>query len=108
VPANGVPVSSSTDLNCTDIVPEVGVTGTPVIDPTTGTIYLVAKSKVGTSFYQYLHAIDVSTGAEKFGGPVNIQATFPGTASDGNGTTLTFNALRRTSAPLFFWRTATS
>jgi len=92
VPANGVPVSSSTDLNCTDIVPEVGVTGTPVIDPTTGTIYLVAKSKVGTSFYQYLHAIDVSTGAEKFGGPVNIQATFPGTASDGNGTTLTFSA----------------
>jgi len=93
VPANGIPVSSSTDLNCTDIVPEVGVTGTPVIDPSTGTIYLVAKSKVGTAFYQYLHAIDVSTGAEKFGGPVNIQATFPGTATDGNGTTLSFNSL---------------
>jgi hypothetical protein len=93
IPANGVPVSSSADLNCTDLVPELGITGTPVIDPTTGTIYLVAKSKVGTSFYQYLHAIDVSTGAEKFGGPVNIHATFPGSASDGNGTTLTFNAL---------------
>jgi Chitobiase/beta-hexosaminidase C-terminal domain/PQQ enzyme repeat len=93
VPANGVPVSSSTDINCTDLVPEVGVTGTPVIDPTTGTIYLVAKSKVGASFYQYLHAIDVSTGAEKFGGPVNIQATFPGTAGDGNGTTLSFNTM---------------
>jgi hypothetical protein len=92
VPANGVPVNSATDLDCTDLVPEVGITGTPVIDPTTGTIYVVAKSKVGTSFYQYLHAIDVSTGAEKFGGPVNIQATFPGTASDGNGTTLTFSA----------------
>ena len=94
LPANGLPVSSSADLNCTDLVPEVGVTGTPVIDPTTGTIYLVAKSKVGTSFYQYLHAIDVSSGAEKFGGPVNIQATFPGTAGDGNGTTLTFNSLQ--------------
>jgi len=94
LPANGVPVSSSTDLNCTDLVPEVGVTGTPVIDPTTGTIYLVAKSKVGTNFFQYLHAIDMGTGAEKFGGPVNIQATFPGTASDGNGTTLTFDALQ--------------
>jgi hypothetical protein len=93
VPANGIPVSSSTDLNCTDIVPEVGVTGTPVIDPSTGTIYLVAKSKVGTTFYQYLHAIDVSTGAEKFGGPVNIQATFPGTAGDGNGTSVAFNSL---------------
>ena len=93
IPANSVPVSSSADLNCTDLVPEIGVTGTPVIDPTTGTIYLVAKSKVGATFYQYLHAIDISTGAEKFGGPVNIQATFPGTAGDGNGTTLTFNTL---------------
>src|ERR1700722_12186662 len=94
IPVNGAPVSSSTDINCADLVPEVGVTGTPVIDPSTGTIYLVAKSKVGTSFFQYLHAIDVSTGAEKFGGPVNIQATFPGTAGDGNGTTLTFNPLQ--------------
>ena len=93
IPANGIPVSSSADLNCTDLVPEIGVTGTPVIDATTGTIYLVAKSKVGATFYQYLHAIDLSTGAEKFGGPVNIQATFPGTAGDGNGTTLTFNTM---------------
>jgi len=93
MPTNGVPVSSSADLNCTDLVPEIGVTGTPVIDATTGTIYLVAKSKVGATFYQYLHAIDISTGAEKFGGPVNIQATFPGTAGDGNGTTLTFNTM---------------
>jgi len=90
VPAGGLAVNSATDLGCTDLVPEVGITGTPVIDVNTGTIYLVAKSKVGGNFYQYLHAIDVSTAAEKFGGPVNIQATVPGTAADGTGTTLSF------------------
>ena len=91
IPTGGMTVNSQTDLNCTDIVPEVGITGTPVIDANTGTIYLVAKSKVGSTFYQYLHAIDVATAAEKFGGPINIQATVPGTASDGNGTTLSFD-----------------
>ena len=87
----GNTVSSSSDLGCGDLVPEVGITGTPVIDTSTGTIYLVAKSKVNGSLVQYLHAIDVATKAEKFGGPVLIQATVPGTASDGNGTTVSFS-----------------
>jgi hypothetical protein len=87
----GTTVNSSTDLGCGDLVPEVGITGTPVIDTNTGTIYLVAKSKVNGSLVQYLHAIDVVTKTEKFGGPVFIQATVPGTASDGNGTTVSFS-----------------
>jgi hypothetical protein len=91
IPSGGSTVNSSTDLGCGDLVPEVGITGTPVIDPTTGTIYLVAKSKVNGSLVQYLHAIDVATSAEKFSGPVLIEATVPGTASDGNGTTVSFN-----------------
>jgi hypothetical protein len=91
IPSGGTTVNSSTDLGCGDLVPEVGITGTPVIDTSTGTIYLVAKSKVNGSLVQYLHAVDVVTKAEKFGGPVFIQATVPGTASDGNGTTVSFN-----------------
>jgi hypothetical protein len=92
VPAGGSAVSSS-DLNCGDLVPRVGITGTPVIDATTGTLYLVAKGKTaGGSIVQYLHALDVSTLAEKFGGPIQITATAAGTASDGNGSTVTFNA----------------
>jgi outer membrane protein assembly factor BamB len=90
VASGGTTVNSSSDLGCGDLVPEVGVTGTPVIDTSTGTIYLVAKSNVGGSLVQYLHAIDVVSAAEKFGGPVLIQASVPGTASDGNGTTVTF------------------
>jgi hypothetical protein len=91
IASGGTTVNSSTDLGCGDLVPEIGITGTPVIDTTTGTIYLVAKSKVNGSLVQYLHAIDVVTKAEKFGGPIFIQATVPGTASDGNGTTVSFN-----------------
>jgi hypothetical protein len=91
IPSGGSTVNSSIDLGCGDLVPEVGITGTPVIDTSTGTIYLVAKSKVNGSLAQYLHAIDVVTKAEKFGGPVFIQASVPGTASDGNGTTVTFS-----------------
>ncbi|MGC2635988.1 MAG: putative Ig domain-containing protein [Acidobacteriaceae bacterium] len=75
-----------------DIAPEVGVTGTPVIDVTTGTLYVVSKSANAglTAFYQRLHVIDLTTGKEKFSGPVTIAATFPGT-QDG-GTTDAFAA----------------
>jgi hypothetical protein len=91
IPSGGSTVNSISDLACLDLVPEIGITGTPVIDTSTGTIYLVAKSKVDGSLVQYLHAIDVVTATEKFGGPVFIHASVPGTASDGNGTTVSFN-----------------
>ena len=93
IPAGGNTVNSKSDINCADLVPEVGITGTPVIDINTGTLYLVAVSKVNGSVVQFLHAIDIQTSAEKFGGPVKIQATAPGTAEDGNGTTVTFKPL---------------
>jgi len=71
-----------------DIQPLVGVTGTPVIDLTTNTLYVVSKSVIasGPTFYQRLHAIDLATGNEKFTGPVNIAATYPGNG-DGSSTT---------------------
>ena len=92
IPAGGTTVNATTDLGCGDIRLEIGITGTPVIDPATGTLYVVAKSKVNGVILQYLHALDVVTGAEKFGGPVKIEASVPGTANDGDGTTVTFNS----------------
>jgi hypothetical protein len=91
IPAGGSTVSSSTDLNCGDITTEVGITGTPVIDPSTGTLYVVAKVKLNGAISQYLHALAITTGAEKFGGPNSITASVPGDASDGDGTMVTFN-----------------
>ena len=82
---------------CGDIPNEIGITGTPVIDLSSGTMYVVAKTKEGTNYVQRLHALDITTGAEKFGGPVLIQASVPGT---GDGTsTVTFNALRENQRP---------
>jgi hypothetical protein len=74
------------------ITPETGVTGTPVIDPSTSTLYVVSKSMdaTGTSFYQRLHALDLATGDEKSGSPVTIAATYPG-IGDG-GATVSFSA----------------
>jgi hypothetical protein len=91
IPAGGSTANSTTDLGCNDIEREVGVTGTPVIDSTTGTLYAVAKVKLNGAILQYLHALDVSTGADKFAGPVKIQAALPGKAGDGDGTIVTFN-----------------
>jgi hypothetical protein len=74
-------------VGTTDLVPEVGITGTPVIDPASGTLYVaVATMEKGAYFYR-LHALDIATGAEKFGGPIVINATLPGTGvgSDANG-----------------------
>lgn len=75
-----------------DMTPEAGVTGTPVIDPTTDTLYVVSKSMnaAGTQFYQRLHAIDLTSGSERAGSPVLIDGTYPGTG-DG-GSTVAFDA----------------
>ena len=89
---------STNDLICYDQVPEIGITGTPVIDTASGTMYLVAKTKVydaithNTSFYQTLHALDIKTGLDKVA-PLQISATYPGTGTGSVGGILTFDPL---------------
>jgi hypothetical protein len=79
---------------CCDITPEIGITGTPVIDPAAGTLYVVAKTKQGFNYDQRLHALDIATGAEKFGGPVVIQASVTGTGAGAQGGQVAFDALK--------------
>lgn len=70
----------SDDFGCGQISPQIGITSTPVIDRSSGphgTIYVVAMSKTSSSYFQRLHALDMTTGAEEFSGPVNIQAKYP-------------------------------
>ena len=69
-----------------NVYPVDGITGTPVIDPASGTIYFVAQTLENGVAYQRLHALDITTGAEKFGGPTVIQ----GSVKNAHGT-LTFD-----------------
>jgi phosphodiesterase/alkaline phosphatase D-like protein len=94
-PSAGITTVPNGDTGeCCDITPEIGITGTPVIDPTTNTLYVVAKTKEGASTYvQRLHALDLGTGAEKLGGPVVIQASVTGTGLGSSGNSLPFNSL---------------
>ena len=89
---NGATTLSTNDVGGTqDINPEMGITGTPTIDPTTNTLYVVVNTKEGASIVYRLHAVDITSGAEKFGGPVLMSASVPGSAPDGNGSTVPFN-----------------
>jgi hypothetical protein len=63
------------------IKPVQGISSTPVIDSVSQTIYVVSAQKTGSSSFFRLHALDVSTGAEKFRGPIVISASVPGTNS---------------------------
>jgi hypothetical protein len=87
-PAAGITPVGSNDIadEYEDIQPEVGITSTPVVDPNSGTLYVVAKTNENGEFFQRLHALDVATGSEKFGGPVMIQASVPGVGAKDDGT----------------------
>ena len=85
----------SDDRNCGQVTPEIGITSTPVISRSIGTngaIYVVAMSKDASSnYFQRMHALDLTTGAELLGGPRDVQATFPGTGAGSNGTNVIFD-----------------
>lgn len=93
----GASGSGTGDVACGNISKQIGITATPVIDPSTNTMYVAAESKENGSFFQRLHAIDITTGAEKSQGPVVITATVAGNAE--GGTTVTFDPLMHLSRP---------
>src|SRR5206468_3160197 len=88
------------DVGSSDIVPEIGITSTPVIDTNSGTIYLEAKTKESGAYRHRLHALDIASGAEKFGGPIRIQASVNGTGDGNDGAGhVPFNDLRQMNRP---------
>jgi hypothetical protein len=94
------PASATIVGGASDISPEIGVTGTPVIDPKTDTLYVVSKSQsTGPVFHQRLHAIDLITGNEKFRAPVEITASVSGTGDGSSGGTIAFNAKTQNQRP---------
>jgi outer membrane protein assembly factor BamB len=83
--ALGTGEAPSDDMGCGQISPQIGITATPVIDRASGargTIYVVAMSKRSGAYIQRIHALDLTTGSEEFGGPKIIEARYRGTGAN--------------------------
>lgn len=80
----------------TDIIPQVGSTGTPVIDTNSGTLYVDVFTGIAgggvTNYYHYLHALNITNGTETANSPVLVTASVAGTGVDSVGGRVTFNA----------------
>jgi hypothetical protein len=85
----GAGETTSDDRGCSQVTPEIGITSTPVISRpagSNGVIYVVAMSKDSSgNYYQRLHALDATSGAELYKGPVTISAQYPGTGDNSSG-----------------------
>lgn len=89
----GATTVPGSDASQGDIGPEIGITGTPVIDTATNTLYVVGKTKENLAYFQRLHALNIFTGAEQPHSPVLITATVAGTGNGSSGGKLTFDQL---------------
>ncbi|MGH2915538.1 MAG: choice-of-anchor D domain-containing protein [Solirubrobacteraceae bacterium] len=79
-PSNPAPATpwNPGDVGCADITPSIGTTATPVIDPSTNTVYLTHKTYAsGTSgpAVWYMDALNIATGAEQSGFPKKLDGT---------------------------------
>jgi hypothetical protein len=97
--ASGETWVTSGDASCGDLDPDIGIVSTPVIDLSTNTMYVVSKTKNSGSFHQRIHALDITTGSEKFSGPVTIAATVAGTGAGSSGGNVSFDALTANQRP---------
>jgi hypothetical protein len=92
--------SPSDDRNCGQVTPEIGITSTPVIDRARNAIYVVAVVKTSAGAYVHrVHALNLSTGAELFGGPTTVTATYPGSGANSTAGTVTFDPAEYNERP---------
>lgn len=82
-----------------DIGPNIGITGTPTINLAANTMYVVSNTKESGQYFSRLHAINIITGAEQSGGPVNISATVAGTGDGSSGGQIAFSPLWTNQRP---------
>ena len=96
----GVTTVSEREASCPFITPEIGITPTPVLDEKTGTLYVLARTREAQGFFspnryvQRLHALAITTGAEKFGGPIEIKASVSSSHRHGASRKIPFDPLR--------------
>ncbi len=83
-----------------DLDPEMGITGTPVIDPASGTLYVDLFTHEGTNIYYHrIHALDIATGNERSYSPVLVAASVPGVGVDSSNGVVTFNPEQQHERP---------
>ncbi len=79
----------------TDITPEVGITGTPVIDPTRGTLFVDAFTREAAGYIHRMHALNITNGTEQPNSPVLVAASIPGTGVDNVGGVISFKSIQQ-------------
>jgi fibronectin type 3 domain-containing protein len=89
LPSGATAVSNSVS-GCGDLTPEIGITGTPVIDPATDTLFVVSYDTEGGNEVYRLHALNVTTGADKWP-PIVLSGSVPGTGAGSSGGTASLN-----------------
>ena len=86
-----------------DMLPQIGITSTPVIDPVAGTLYVDAftrtESDAGPVFHHKIHALNIADGAERAFSPVEVTASVPGTGFDSSNGIVTFNPRNQMQRP---------
>jgi Big-like domain-containing protein len=98
-PAGARTISATGDVLCFVIDPQFGITSTPVIDPSTGTMYVEAESRESGIYVDRLHALDITTGLGRSQSPTIITATVPGTGAGSSNGNITFNPARHLNRP---------
>jgi hypothetical protein len=84
---------SSSDVGSSDIFPDIGIAGTPVIDTTSNTVYLVTKTKTASgTYHQRLHVLNLADGTERPNSPVEITDSITTSGTCDSSGTVTFNA----------------
>ncbi len=93
-------MTGACDGNYKDFSGNMGIVGTPVIDTARSALYVVSRDLNSANKYeQYLHALDLATGAEKPNSPVLITATYKGSGAGSAGGTITFDAQKHNQRP---------
>ena len=99
-PANGITPVPAADTHRDNITPWVGITSTPVIDPASGTLYVLTRLKIARgnpvviSYRHHLHALDITTGKERANSPATIAAIVPGSGAWSTNGKIAFDPLR--------------
>ncbi len=97
---NGATTPTPDEVRSGDTVPEIGITGTPAIDPTSGTLFVSAMTKENGTFIHRIHALNIANGQEQPNSPVIVAASVPGYGGDGDGNGLVnFNAIDANQRP---------